>query len=120
MEDTVKHSGSSLDTRNQAYLDMIANETGLNEQYKLILKFIINAGGSAIFDEISAGTGIPKNVVTARVRELVKDYEILYCIKDTKKENPISGKMNTLWFINYNKFNEHSLVFSKKPKRKVA
>lgn len=120
MEDSVLYSGSSLDTRNQAYLDMIANEEGLNEQYKLILKFIISSGGSAIFDEISAGTGIPKNVVTPRVNELVHDYEILFSIKGSKKQNPISKLPNTLWFIDYNKFNELSLVFSKKSKRKVA
>lgn len=120
MEDQTIYSSTPLDTRNQAYLDMIANETGLNKQYKLILTAIICRGGSAIFDEIADGTSLPKNIVTARVNELVHDYEILYFIKDKKKENPLTKKQNTLWFINYSKFNELSLVFSKKSKRKGA
>lgn len=110
-------TATPVESRNQAYLDLLADEQGLNDQYKLILKFIISLKvPGAIFGEIEAGTGIPINVVTARVRELVVDYGLLYTDK-TRRINPVSKKPNTVWYVNFLKFHELGL-FCTKFKRK--
>jgi len=106
-------NATPVQSRNQSYLDIIANEKSLNDNYKLILSFIIRNGGSAIFREISAETGIEINIVTARVNELVHDYEILYSDGE-RKINPVSNKPNILWKINYDKFNLFNLSFHRK------
>jgi hypothetical protein len=101
--------------RNQVFRQIIEDENFRSGQHKKILFALVAAGDGLTMHEITAKTGIAVHIVSARLYELRAedlnwvitkfiDKSHLWDTRLVTRINPETGKPNTVFFINEDKF----------------
>lgn len=89
----------------EAYNSLSKKYTDLNK-----VKYIttsIKLGGAATDNEIKDNSDLPINIITARRKDLIKE-GVVSGFKDKKKPGP-SGKLNTIWYLNFKAL--HQIIY---------
>lgn len=91
--------------RDESYLEVLADEDSLGEAQLKVLWQIVY--GPKTLQEVSGIIGMKEHLVCARLNELREQGWVI--TDGEKKINPLTGKKNSVWKINPEKFKPKEL-----------
>lgn len=102
---TIRNGWLTEQSRDEAFKRVIEDVKYLNESKRKVIEKLFD--GPKTLQEISELTGIKEHLVCARLNDLRKD-EFVFA-NGEKALNKITGKRNSLWEINWKKFQPKEL-----------